>query len=233
MTTPDPTVGNAGQAGAADANQSVSPTPEKPIDGDAIKLLTELGGKYETLVKEVRGLQGRQDKSDKQVGSFQEQLARFNQIKAQGNLSDEQALETMQRVDEDAKFRDEMRAEMRKLAERVGGIGSTPTEQQMVAEVLSEFKLDPKDPYVAAQFQGKQFANRTEAEAWAGRVLLGKTTSPQPNQAQAASLTGTATAPGNPDEQFARLEFLYRDYTANKSEIEGIEGSLKAAGHMK
>lgn len=234
MTTPDPNVGTTAAGGAeGQPVQPVSPAPEAPIGGDAIKLLTEFGGKLTGLEKELRGLQGRQDRNEKTVGSFQEQLARFNQVKAQGNLSDEQALDVLQKQDAEQSRWTNLEKRLDELAGRLGGIGSTPTEQQMVAKVMSEFKLDPKDPFVAAQFQGKVFANETEAEAFAGKVLRDKVNSNQPNQAQAASSPGSASTPGNPDEKFLQLQELYKNYTSNRPAIEALESELKAAGHLR
>ncbi len=226
MTTETLTVGQAEEGGAANANSQASPQTSPPIDGEVTKLLTELKGGYDTLVKELRGLQSRQDKGDSKISGFQEQLVRFNQIKAQGNLSDEQALQTMQRVDEDARFREEMRAEMRKLTERVGGIGTTPSEQQMMTEVLSEFKLDPKDPYVASQLAGKQFSSRVEAEAFAGKLLRDKVTSNQPNPAQAASPAGVPASPPDMDALAVEYEQLARNPSSNIERMREIRKVL-------
>lgn len=209
-------------------NQDVSQTEKKPLDGDAIKLLTELKGGYDTLVKELRGLQGRQDRNDKNVTDFQGQLARFNQVKAQGNLSDEQALAEMQRVDGESQWKISLEKRLDDIAGRLGGIGSTPTEQQMVAEVLNEYKLDPKDAFVAAQFKGKTFANRTEAELAAARVFRDKQLSPNPNSAQSASQAGGISAGDeNNEEIYARIAELSKNRTQNRAEIDTL---LKQVG---
>lgn len=230
MTTENPTVGQTGAEGAADANPLVSPPTSPPIEGEVTKLLTALESKlnerFSSLENNLTGLKKVQGDIDRSRSAFQEQLARFNQIKAQGNLSDEQALQTMQRVDEDAQFREEMRAEMRKLAERVGGIGSTPTEQQMMTEVLSEFNLDPKDPFVASQLNGKNFTNRLEAEAFAGKILRDKVKAPNPTPAQAASSAGVPSTP--PDVESLAIEYdqLSRNPSANIERMREIRKVL-------
>jgi predicted nucleic acid-binding Zn-ribbon protein len=178
------------------------------------------------LEKELRGLQGRQDRSEKTVGSFQEQLARFNQVKAQGNLSDEQALDVLQKQDAEQSRWTDLNKRLDELAGRIGGFGTASPAQQMVAEVMSEFRLDPKDPYVAAQFQGKQFANRDAAEAFAGRVLRDKTYSNQPTQAQAASTPGSAA--DSVQEKIARLDSMMHDPIKNQKEIKALSAELDA-----
>src|SRR3990167_3701399 len=117
MTT-TPIVGEADPAGAdGQPVQPVSQADAKPIEGDAIKLLTELGGKYDTLVKELRGLQGRQDKSEKSVNDFQGQLARYTQYTDRG-LKPDEALAEMQRVDADAQWRQSLETKLDNLAGR-------------------------------------------------------------------------------------------------------------------
>lgn len=81
---------------------------------------------------------------------------------------------------------------LNEIASLVRSGGNANGQAQMLTEVMSEYRLDPKDPYVASQLQGKRFESRTEAEAWAGRVLRDKVTSNQPNSAQQASSPATS-----------------------------------------
>lgn len=212
--------------------QPVSGGEAKPIDGDTIRLLTELGGKFTTLEKELRGLQGRQDKNEKTVGGFQEQFARFNQIKTQGNLTDEQAMAEINRIDLFTTWQTNLEQKIDALAGRLGGIGTTPTEQQMVAEVLTEFKLDPKDTFVASQLQGKQFANRTEAEAFAGRVLRDKLSAPSPNPALGATLPGQPAPTGstNQAELWAQYQAEVTPHRGNVLAVSDIQSKYRKLG---
>lgn len=228
--TENPNVGAQAEAGAGgQPSQPVSPTPVQPIDGEATKLLAELGGRLGTLEKELRGLQGRQDKGEKNLTSFQEQLAKFNQLKAQYG-TDEQALAAMNQQAAEENRWSTLEQKLNAIAERVAGIGSTPHEQQMMAEVLSEFKLDPKDPYVAAQMQGKTFANRTEAEAWAGRVLAGKINSPQPNPAQSSTPPGTPGAPDLRVQYTAELSTLTQNRANSAQAVSDLKAKYRRLG---
>ena len=225
MTTDNPTVGQAEAEGAANANSPVSSQVSPPIEGEVTKLLTEYGGRLESLTKELRGLQSRQDKGEKNQASFQEQLARYQQLTDRG-LKPDEALAEMQRVDSFASWQQDISKQIADLAARLGGIGNTPNEQQMMTEVLSEFKLDPKDPYVASQLAGRQFASRVEAEAFAGKLLRDKVNSNQPNPAQAASTP--SSAPSSPDLDALAIEYeqLSRNPSANIERMREIRKVL-------
>jgi len=223
MTT-DQNVGEGVQGAGGEPSQTVSQTPQ-PIDGEVTKLLTGLGEQVKTLQAELRGLQGRQDKGEKNLTGFQEQLARYQQFTDKGMKPDE-ALAEMQRVDSFAEWQRSLETKIDTLAVRLGGIGTTPTEQQKMTEVLSQYGLDPKDPFVASKIQGKAFANELELKAFAGEVLLEKTRSPQPNAAQVATPAGAP--PLQVDAEALAIEYnqLARNPTAHIERMREIRKVL-------
>lgn len=226
--TDDQKVGNAPAEGAADANQPVSQEGAKPIEGDAIKLLTEFGDKLTGLERELRGLQGRQDKTTSTVNDFQARLAEYEKLREK--MSPEEAMNELNRVDSETEWRTNITKQLETLAGRLGGIGTTPSEQQMVAEVLSEFGLDLKDPYVASQMQGKRFGNKLEAEAFAGRLLRDKTKAPVPDESQTSSSPGAAIAAADVYDLYRRYEEAAKHPTRNAELLKTLEEQMKAAG---
>jgi hypothetical protein len=105
-----------------------------------------------------------------------------------------------------------------------------------VAKVFEAIGLDPKDPRVAVALT-KRYENTDQVELAAYRLQRELAQSPNPTDAQAASLQGNAgsvgLSAGQADQQFARLEELYKNYTQNLPEIKVIENNLRSAGLMK
>lgn len=189
--TVDPTVGEAGSAGASGTpNPQVSQTPQTPIQGDVTQLLTQLESRLEekfgSITKEVRGLQSRQDKSE---NTFQQQLARMEQLTSKG-LTKEEALSTMQKEDNEYQWRSSLEKKLDDiLAGRIAGAGTQANGQQKVAEVFAQVGLDPKDPRVA-QHLVKSYETPEQMELAAFRLQRELANTPSPNSAQAASLQG-------------------------------------------
>ena len=77
-----------GDGAAPEPQEQVS----KPIDDSTKNLLVELGGKYAALEKELRGLQGRQDKSE---NAFKTQFAEYDKLIKKG-MSHDEAVETLE-----------------------------------------------------------------------------------------------------------------------------------------
>lgn len=228
--TDQPNVGAVEGSGAADSpSQTVSSSTTKPIEGDAHQLLTVMESKFEALTRELRGLQSRQDKSET---NFQQQLARFNQVKAKGNLSDEEAMSVLQQQDAEQNRWQTLEAKLDQLAARLESSGIQEKRQQTVAEVFASKGVDVKDPRVAP-YLVKEYKSDAERELAAYRLRDELASSPSPTQAQSASTTGTPQAPANVDALFERYTALSKNYTVNRAEIEQIEKELKAAGAMR
>jgi hypothetical protein len=225
--TENQTVGTDAQSGAEGTpNQPVSPPAQTPIQGDVTQLLAGLGEKIGSLESQLRGLQGRQDKTD---NNFQAQLAKLNQYKQQG-LTEPEALAEMEADDATEQRWKSFDQRLSQIAAALGSGGTAPGAQQMVAKALDSYKLDPKDPFVAAQMQGKSFANETEAELFAARVFRDKALSPNPNPAQASTSPGGFQAAANADELAAEMQVLSRNPTQNMARIVEIGKILKAGG---
>lgn len=225
--TENPNVGAGDASGASgEPTSQVSQTAAQPIGDDATKLLAGLGEKFDSLEKQLRGLQGRQDKAE---NNFREQLARLNQFKKEG-MSDEDALAAMETVDREEQRWKSLEQKLEDLAGRFASAGTQANEQQQVAKVFESLGLDTKDPRVASALV-KKYDSPDAVELAAYRLQRELAASPNPNSAQAASMSGGVNgASSSADAQFLRLEELYKNYSANRVEIEAIEKNLTAAG---
>jgi hypothetical protein len=224
----NPNVGAEAQPGAEGTpSQPVSQQAPAPIESDVTKLLAGLGEKFDGLQKELRGLQGRQDKAE---NNFQAQLARFNQIKTQGNLSDDQAMAEMQRVDTEAQWRQNLEKKLDDLAGRIASGGTQANGQQAVAKVFEAVGLDVKDPRVASALL-KQYQSAEEVELAAYRLQHQIQQSPNPTPAQNSSL------PGNGSSGAASLDAIYAQYaeafknpTQNAELLKSLETQMRQLG---
>lgn len=221
----------------SDANgtpsQPVQPEGQKPIDGDVAKMLADVVGKLDTFGRELRGLQGRQQKADNKFSDFQNQLARLNEYKAQG-LSDTEALAEMQADDANDQWRQSLEQKIDNLAAMFGSGGTqTNPQQNMVTAALSEYGLDPKDPFVAGKLAGQNPANKTDAELLAARIFRDKVNAPPTNAAQQSAQSGQAQQTGNAnDEKFRRLVELQQEPSKNFKEISQLTRELEAAKYF-
>lgn len=231
MTDQNPNVGNAPATGAEGTpNPAVSQQGTPPIEANdqLLNLLeSRFSSKFDNIMKEVRGLQSRQDKAE---NSFQERLAKLDQYQGQG-LTREQALARMESEDADVSWRKNLESRLEQIASQLQSGGTQSNRQQQVAEVFASKGLDPKDPRIA-QFLVKEYSS-PEAMELAAYRLKEELASPNPTNAQNASLNGGSPKSTNPDAMFAELEVLYKNYTQNLPEIQRIETELKAAGHMR
>jgi len=168
-----------------------SPEPQKPFDGDVSTLFTKfnetLEGRFSALEKTFTEKLGRvQGTVDHQTSEFRKWMGEVEKLEKQG-LSREEAVA---QLEDDQRYEQRWQGienQMKEFASILSGLGKTGGTGQMLTEVMSEYKLDPQDTYVASQLQGKQFDSRTAAEAWAGKVLRDKVLSNQPRQSQEAS----------------------------------------------
>lgn len=205
-----------------------SPEPQKPFDGDVSKLLDQftqtVEGRFSALEKTFTEKLGRvQGTVDRQTNDFRKWMGDVERLEKSGLTRDE-AIEKLETDQQSEQRWTTFQNQLNEIATLVKSGGSANTQGQMLTEVMREFNLDPKDTYVAAQLQGKQFSSRTEAEAWAGKVLRDKVLSNQPNTAQQAS--SPAGAPQGNQEKIARLAELQRDPIRNRVAIREMEKEL-------
>lgn len=228
MTDASSTVGTEVVNGAAGTpNQQVSPQAQTPIENDVTKLLSVFEGKFETLSKELRGLQSKQDKAE---SNFSQQLARLEQYEKQG-LGRTEALAKMAEDDAQVSWRTKLETQLNEIAARLESGGSQTNRQQGVTQVFESLGLDPKDPRVAGALV-RQYKNADEVELAAYRLQREIANTPNPTAAQQASMTGSNNVT-SPDADFGRLQELYKNYSANLPEIKTIEERLKASGHLR
>lgn len=228
VVTPD------GQAGTP--NPASSEGQPKPFEGDVSNLLTPLRGyideRFTGLEESLKNGFGRvQGTVDRTGNDFRKWMGEVEKLEKSG-LSREDAIEQLEQKQTANQWQTNMENQLKEIASIVRGGGNTNAQGQLLTEVMSEYKLDPKDPYVASMLQGKQFANRTEAEAWAGKVMRDKVLSNQPNQAQSASSPtsqgGSQRATSQQiEEKSTRLLRLFDNYDQNAQEISVLEKEIK------
>lgn len=223
-------VGADAQAGAGSTpSEPVSTPAQPPIDGNVAQLLAGFGEKFNNLEAQLRGLQGRQDKAE---NNFQAQLAKFNQIKSQGNLSDEQAMEVMQRNDAEAQRWQNLESKLNDLAARIAGGGTQANGQQVnAAEVFGKIlgQDNVKNPLLAP-YLAKQYASVAEAESAAKMLFYDLSNLPNPTNAQAASLQGGNAGPTGAQAKIERLAQLQQRPSQHMAEIAQLTKELEASG---
>jgi len=142
--TEEPKVDGLVEDGAfSPPENSVSPSAPTPIAD-----VTALEAKVSELTKELRGLQGRQDKAD---NKYQESLDRYQAL-LDKNLSPAEAKATMAKEDE-AKSKDQMLEEIYKAVKsgKLSGVVGSDTQQTSEAtRLIQEFGLDANRPEVNA-----------------------------------------------------------------------------------
>jgi len=219
-------VPDAGTGAGAQPEQPVSPPAQPTIESDVTKLLAGLGDKFDGLQKELRGLQGRQDKSE---NNFQAQLARLKQYTAQG-MSETEALAEMQSDDAAEQRWTSLEKKLDGLAAQLASGGTQASGQQTVAKVFEAIGLDTKDPRVASALL-TQYKTTEEVELAAYRLQRQIQQSPNPNPAQNASLNGNAPAGGmnaqQIEEKSTRLLRLYDNYDKNAPQIKVLEKEIE------
>jgi len=109
------------------------------------------------------------------------------------------------------------------LASRIGSVGTQPSVDNGVGKVFEALGLDLKDVRVASALVRK-YDNPEQVELAAYRLQREISQSPNPTQAQTASLNGGG---GNSnDAKIARLGELQKSPTQNMKEIIEIEKEL-------
>lgn len=227
--TETPNVGTAPATGAPETpNSSVSPQGTPPIEGaDQLLNLLEsrFSSKFENLTKELRGLQSRQDKAE---NSFQERLAKLDQLQGQG-LSREQALAKMEAEDADVSWRKNLEQKLDQVVSQLGGAGTLAGSQQKVADVFANVGLDPKDPRVAP-FLVKEYQSPEAMELAAYRLHKELASTPNPTPAQNASLQGSAVQASNKEALMAEYQAEVSKYRGQPIKISEIQAEYRKRG---
>ena len=234
--TENQTDGNGAVSGGQgdQPSQSSSPITPKPFDGDVANLFNSLEGKlnerFTSIEKNLSERLGRvQGTVDRSQNDFRQWLGQVEQYEKQG-LSRDEAISELEADKAADQWKQSLEKKIDDLAGRLGGIGNTNGAQQMVAKVFESYKLDPKDPYVASQLQGKSFANETEAELFAARVFRDKALSPNPNLAQQSSTPGQGTSGSQGDARVTHLQELMKRPSDNRIAIRNLKAELDKEG---
>lgn len=179
-------VSNVGDGAVPEPQETVSPS----IDEQARQLLTELGGKYAALERELRGLQGRQDKAE---NAFKKQFAEYESLIKKG-LSHDEAVEALENKQKETSLLAELQKRVEDLAKRVEGNGSAKSASQEVVQAFADLGLDTRDPAVIVEMQKYNNVEEAVAGAYKLKKSLSQAPKPLPSQAPAAPVAPTPTA---------------------------------------
>lgn len=210
-----------GDGAAPEPQEQVS----KPIDDSTKNLLVELGGKYAALEKELRGLQGRQDKSE---NAFKSQFAEYDKLIKKG-MSHDEAVETLENKHNETSTLTELQKQVADLAAHIKGNGNAQSASQEVVQAFADLGLDPKDPAVIIEMQ--KYKGVDDAVAGAYKFKKSMSQAPTPTQAQAPASPSAPTAV-NVSALQEELYGLVRTPTAKgaMTRIIEIQDALKKAG---
>jgi hypothetical protein len=216
------------------------PTPDGGNSSQEVRITKADWDKVQAALGRISDLQSGRDiakQTQKEVQGLRTEvlplLERAHALGSQNKPLNE-ALTQIQGEQSEAEFRKAVMelAQTMRGGTQPGGAGNASGVD--MATVLAEYQLDPKDPYVASKLAGQTFQSKEQAELFAARTLRDKINAPQTNSAQQSAQPGTINPSAEgADAQYLRLEQLYKNYTANRVEIEAIEGTLKASGAMR
>ena len=212
--TDTPTVGGQTPEGAGTPTP-VSTETAKSIEGGNAELSKLLDAKLNEVLKpvlsEVRGLQSRQDKSDKVNREFMDEYRK--NLKA--GMSEAEAEVTAQTTI------DNRGAEKRRqdwIDQQIANSSSAGNGTTDAAKVVAKYGLAENDPDVLPLLRTK---SGTELELAVANIALGRAKSPQPSAAAATSLTG-----GTPPKTEG-VEALTKDYQKDMLAARGNVSELK------
>ena len=200
--------GNPQAEGAG--SQPVSSGEGKPFEGsqnELVELLKAQSKKLETFEKEIRGLQSKQDKGDKQ---FKEFMADYQKQVAAG-VPDHEAYEIAQN-NQNAKKRQAEREALldQLLAERSGKSVGADSKLAKAKELALKYGIDENDPSLA------EIVSTKDEDRWEGEIAIRaiKKTSPQ-------SLGGVPSMPATPSPSKPDLQRLGEEYVNKVLEAKG------------
>lgn len=207
--------------GAAPATQE---PVSKTIDDPITKLLSDFGGKIELIQKELRGLQGRQDKQD---SAFKTQMAEYDKLIKRG-MSHDEAVDALENKQRESSTLADLQKKYDDLAKRLEG-GQPKSATQEVVTAFEQFGLDLKDPRVIIEMQ-KPYANMADALLAAFTLKQSMSSTPNPNPAQAPAPAGGDAARVDAQALIAESEALMSNPSKNYERIMKIQEELQRAG---
>ena len=219
MLPDNPTVGNEQPNGGA----QVSPDGSGPIAGQSgtPDPLAVLSKQVSDLTAELRGLQGRQDKTGKTLKEHEAVLAEYKGLIARG-MTPEAAEAEMGKVREQQSVADQlvqMKSTLDFLATRAGIAVTNPD----VAAMVTKYQLDPNSPEVARVLATGKTGADLRAEL--ADLALQKASRPAPTAA-AAPVMGANTAPAQTDD----VNKLHAAYLA---ELQSAAGNPRLVAQIK
>jgi hypothetical protein len=227
--------GTVGNQPAASAPQNVQPSSETvtitKAQWDAVeqKLQRLESG---TQSEKDRAVRKTNERMDRLEGDIRPMLERALQHTASGKTAAE-ALNLVQSEQDEYQTRQalaEFAAAWKSGTLPAGfGAGTAGTQGVDVAQVLAEYQLDPKDPYVAGKLAGQTFTTKEQAELAAARILRDKITNTT-NPAQQSAITGLPAAASNIAAKIDRLAAMQRQPTKFRNEISQLVKELEAEG---
>jgi len=190
---------------------------------DVKKLVSEL----ETVKKELRGLQGRQDKSEK---TYQPLLVEYEKQKAKG-LSNDEAMEAAQSTMDRRDKAQKQEALLEQIAQKLGLDSTSPLVQGSTKGIAADYEkvikahgLDSNDAEVIALM--RESGNAIDFSINASKLAVRKQNAPMPNQAQSPSKVFEPQPTPNQAALENEIASLLKTPTANKKRIDEIKKEL-------
>lgn len=197
-----------------------SPTFEMSADQPLGPGLETLQKQVEVLTKELRGIQGNKDRTDKRVDDLNTQIGRILELSKGG--SDENQIRRellLDRILETGAL----------PIQPVGGttnVGTGSTESQFnIIEELNQLGLSTNDADVIAA-SGAKYRNADHCRAELAKLALRKTKSSTSSDTVVPPPTGSVITHPNEKALVAQLAQLQKDPVKNKIKIGEIEKAL-------
>lgn len=197
----------------------------------------ELQGKIQTIERTAQGDKDRAvRKTNERLDALSNQLQPLLERALQHTASGKSAAEALSLVQSENEENQTKQAlaefaaawKSGKLPEGFG-VGSTQAQGVDVGQVLAEYRLDPKDPFVAGKLAGQKFTTTEQAELFAARILRDSLNN-QTNPAQQSAVPGAAAqSAGSVQDKINRLsELQTTDPLKFQKEIKTLTAELDA-----
>lgn len=230
----DPKVGEIEELGEELAPQeNLSNTPTQPIqDATNVK---NLESELELLKKEIRGLQGRQDKS---TSAFQEFLSEYKNQKKKG-LGDEEAEIAATNVLDERKKAANQEILLQKIAQKLGldedslGVAGNNTKRATGHDkVIEKFGLNANDPMITTLIRDNP--DVLDFSIAVGKYNSGQKDAPNPTESQKAAVSSSRSS-SKPDVSALTVELntAMRSPNPSMKRIKEIEKQLIELGEWK
>lgn len=212
-------------------NESVSAKPiEAGIDKSESGDLTAVLNKLDTLEREFRGLQSRQDKDRNSHRDF---LDEFNRFKSSG-MNEADAVDAANKSLGDKEATERRNQLIDKLLAKEAnsssqaGVGSTPNVSESYSKVLTELELSPTDPSVIDLIRKGHTDLNFAVEA--GKLARKRASAPIPTQAQGLASTGSPVPDKSMDAMVVEYKQKVLANRGNKRAIESVKAEYEAKG---